>query len=137
MDDVTLVIHADPPAEHKAYLHRSGRTARAGKAGTVVTIATPDQRAEVRSLMRAAKIHPTVTGSDAASLQSLAPGMRVRLTAAEASAIAHPGATEAAAATKSGGRRPQSSGTKRPSGRSSGRPSGNGGNRGRRPQRSA
>ena len=35
VDDVALVVHADPPAEHKAYLHRSGRTARAGAAGTV------------------------------------------------------------------------------------------------------
>ena len=39
VDDVTLVIHADPPLEHKAYLHRSGRTARAGNEGTVVTLA--------------------------------------------------------------------------------------------------
>ncbi|MFZ9310822.1 MAG: helicase-related protein, partial [Arenimonas sp.] len=37
VDDVSLVIHADPPEEHKAYLHRSGRTARAGASGTVVT----------------------------------------------------------------------------------------------------
>jgi superfamily II DNA/RNA helicase len=43
VDDVALVVHVDPPAEHKAYLHRSGRTARAGAAGTVVTISTPDQ----------------------------------------------------------------------------------------------
>ncbi|WP_331715665.1 DEAD/DEAH box helicase [Tessaracoccus coleopterorum] len=41
VDDVELVVHADPPAEHKAYLHRSGRTARAGKAGTVLTLVTP------------------------------------------------------------------------------------------------
>src|SRR6185437_6276050 len=38
VDGIDLVIHADPPAEHKAYLHRSGRTARAGAAGTVVTL---------------------------------------------------------------------------------------------------
>ena len=37
VDDVALVVHADPPVEHKAYLHRSGRTARAGNEGTVVT----------------------------------------------------------------------------------------------------
>ena len=40
VDDVSLVIHADPPVEHKAYLHRSGRTARAGAEGTVVTLMT-------------------------------------------------------------------------------------------------
>ena len=43
VDDVALVVHADPPAEHKAYLHRSGRTARAGAAGTVVTLMTDQQ----------------------------------------------------------------------------------------------
>lgn len=54
VDGVELVVHIDPPAEHKAYLHRSGRTARAGSDGTVVTIATPDQQGDVRSLLRAA-----------------------------------------------------------------------------------
>uniref|UniRef100_UPI0035E459BA DEAD/DEAH box helicase n=1 Tax=Nocardioides pelophilus TaxID=2172019 RepID=UPI0035E459BA len=43
VDDVALVVHADPPAEHKAYLHRSGRTARAGAAGAVVTLMADDQ----------------------------------------------------------------------------------------------
>jgi superfamily II DNA/RNA helicase len=61
VDDVALVVHVDPPAEHKAYLHRSGRTARAGAGGTVVTISTPDQAGEVRLLTRQAGIHPTVT----------------------------------------------------------------------------
>jgi len=61
VDDVALVVHADPPAEHKAYLHRSGRTARAGRPGTVVTLVTPDQVGDVRSLMRAARITPTVS----------------------------------------------------------------------------
>ncbi|GER22379.1 hypothetical protein NCCP1664_08760 [Zafaria cholistanensis] len=54
VDGVELVVHVDPPAEHKAYLHRSGRTARAGSDGTVVTIATPDQQGDVRSLLKAA-----------------------------------------------------------------------------------
>ena len=56
IDEVGLVVHVDPPAEHKAYLHRSGRTARAGAAGTVVTIATPDQTRDVTTLLRKAKI---------------------------------------------------------------------------------
>jgi superfamily II DNA/RNA helicase len=56
VDDVGLVVHVDPPAEHKAYLHRSGRTARAGSAGTVVTIATTEQRSDVRSLLRKANV---------------------------------------------------------------------------------
>ncbi|WP_299960596.1 DEAD/DEAH box helicase [uncultured Modestobacter sp.] len=61
VDDVSIVVHVDPPAEHKAYLHRSGRTARAGAGGTVVTIATPDQAAEVRTLARQAGISPEVS----------------------------------------------------------------------------
>ncbi|MGY1824671.1 DEAD/DEAH box helicase [Geodermatophilus sp. SYSU D00079] len=61
VDDVSLVVHVDPPAEHKAYLHRSGRTARAGAGGTVVTVATPDQAGEVRTLARQAGITPQVS----------------------------------------------------------------------------
>ncbi|WP_183092661.1 DEAD/DEAH box helicase [Nocardioides stalactiti] len=79
VDDVALVVHADPPAEHKAYLHRSGRTARAGAAGTVVTLMTQDQIGDVRALTRAAGIKPTTTKiGDVAHpvLQELAPGER-------------------------------------------------------------
>jgi superfamily II DNA/RNA helicase len=81
VDDVALVIHADPPAEHKAYLHRSGRTARAGSAGTVVTLMTSDQVRDVRDLARAAGIKPTttrVTSTSDAILLQLAPGERTR-----------------------------------------------------------
>jgi superfamily II DNA/RNA helicase len=62
VDDVPLVVHADPPVEHKAYVHRSGRTARAGAAGQVVTIATPDQVAEVRMLLKKAGVTATWEG---------------------------------------------------------------------------
>lgn len=61
IDDVELVIHADPPTEHKTYLHRSGRTARAGASGTVITLATEDQRAEVAKLGRRAGITPVIS----------------------------------------------------------------------------
>jgi superfamily II DNA/RNA helicase len=61
VDGITLVVHADPPAEHKAYLHRSGRTARAGARGTVVTLSTDDQLPAVRDLARLAGISPTTT----------------------------------------------------------------------------
>jgi superfamily II DNA/RNA helicase len=61
VDEVALVVHVDPPAEHKAYLHRSGRTARAGSEGVVVTIVTPDQKSDARALARAAGIAPTIT----------------------------------------------------------------------------
>ncbi|MGY1834476.1 DEAD/DEAH box helicase [Blastococcus sp. SYSU DS0510] len=61
VDDVALVVHVDPPTEHKAYLHRSGRTARAGAGGIVVTITTPDMVGEVRTLTRQAGINPVVS----------------------------------------------------------------------------
>ncbi|WP_238154886.1 DEAD/DEAH box helicase [Kribbella soli] len=78
VDNVTLVIHADPPIEHKAYLHRSGRTARAGAEGTVVTLMTDDQVRDVRDLTRKAGIAPKVTklGADHPLLSELAPGER-------------------------------------------------------------
>ncbi|MFI5609533.1 DEAD/DEAH box helicase [Amycolatopsis sp. NPDC051903] len=78
VDDVTLVIHADPPVEHKAYLHRSGRTARAGASGTVITLMTDDQVADVRDLTRKAGIKPTTTqiGPGHPLLTELAPGER-------------------------------------------------------------
>ncbi|MBY8860468.1 DEAD/DEAH box helicase [Nocardia sp. CA2R105] len=56
VDGVELVVHVDPPAEHKAYLHRSGRTARAGSAGDVVTLVLPDQRKDTAMLLRKAAI---------------------------------------------------------------------------------
>ena len=56
VDGVELVVHIDPPAEHKAYLHRSGRTARAGSSGIVVTICTPDQQGDVATLLKQAGI---------------------------------------------------------------------------------
>jgi superfamily II DNA/RNA helicase len=59
VDRIDLVIHADPPAEHKAYLHRSGRTARAGAGGTVVTMQLPSQAPEVRKLMQRAGVKPS------------------------------------------------------------------------------
>ena len=74
VDGIALVIHADPPAEHKAYVHRSGRTARSGAAGTVVTVQTPAQAAGVRALMRQAGVtpHAAAAGPGSAVLRSIA-----------------------------------------------------------------
>ena len=58
VDGVDLVIHADPPTEHKAYVHRSGRTARGGADGVVVTMQTKAQAREVGKLMREAGVSP-------------------------------------------------------------------------------
>jgi superfamily II DNA/RNA helicase len=52
VDDVDTVIHFDPPEDHKAYLHRSGRTARAGGSGLVVTLMLWDQELEIKRLMK-------------------------------------------------------------------------------------
>ncbi len=118
VDDVALVVHADPPAEHKAYLHRSGRTARAGNEGTVVTLMTSEQVKDVRDLTRAAGIKPHTTriqGSAHPVLSELAPGER-----------SLPGAIEfeqpaGAGARKTSGARPKSSGASQSRGRRGGR----------------
>lgn len=52
VDDVDVVIHYDPPSDHKAYLHRSGRTARAGETGLVVTLSLWDQELEVKRIQK-------------------------------------------------------------------------------------
>lgn len=80
VDDVRLVIHADPPVEHKAYLHRSGRTARAGAAGTVVTMMTDGQVSDVRKLTRQAGVKPTTTkvAGGHPLLHEIAPGERTK-----------------------------------------------------------
>ncbi len=56
VDDVGVVLQVDPPADHKDYLHRAGRTARAGEAGTVVTLALPHQRKAVTRLLEQAGV---------------------------------------------------------------------------------
>jgi superfamily II DNA/RNA helicase len=58
VDGIDLVVHADSPTEHKAYLHRAGRTARAGATGVVITLQTPAQAGEVRAMMRKAHVVP-------------------------------------------------------------------------------
>jgi superfamily II DNA/RNA helicase len=107
VEGIDLVIHADSPTEHKAYLHRSGRTARAGATGTVITLQTPAQAAAVRDLMRKAGVVPltaTVTPGSAL-LHSIAgePVPAVMLPAVRAEAIAAAPATGRGAAVLSAG----------------------------------
>ncbi|MEV8317879.1 DEAD/DEAH box helicase [Streptomyces sp. NPDC059900] len=61
VDNLDLVVNVDPPSDHKDYLHRGGRTARAGESGSVVTLVTPGQRRDMSRLMSAAGIRPTIT----------------------------------------------------------------------------
>lgn len=68
IDDLDLVVNVDPPTDHKDYLHRGGRTARAGDSGSVVTLVLPDQKRDVTRLMSDAGIRPRtarITSSDA------------------------------------------------------------------------
>jgi superfamily II DNA/RNA helicase len=72
VDDVALVVHADPPADHKAYLHRSGRTARAGNSGTVITLMTTEQVGDVKRMIKQAGINATTSRVAAGSRGTVA-----------------------------------------------------------------
>ncbi|MFD3489955.1 DEAD/DEAH box helicase [Streptomyces sp. NPDC058690] len=60
VDNLDLVVNVDPPSDHKDYLHRGGRTARAGESGSVVTLVLPNQRREMTRLMADAGITPKI-----------------------------------------------------------------------------
>ncbi|MET7414059.1 DEAD/DEAH box helicase [Streptomyces rubiginosohelvolus] len=60
VDNLDLVVNVDPPTDHKDYLHRGGRTARAGESGSVVTLVLPNQRREMTRLMADAGITPQI-----------------------------------------------------------------------------
>ncbi|MFG1667203.1 DEAD/DEAH box helicase [Streptomyces sp. Y7] len=67
VDDLDLVVNVDPPTDHKDYLHRGGRTARAGGSGSVATLVLPEQKRDVTRLMSDAGIRPRtsrITSSD-------------------------------------------------------------------------
>jgi superfamily II DNA/RNA helicase len=57
LDDITLVVNYDPPIEDKGYVHRVGRTARAGRSGTSVTLVTPDQQGDVSRMAARLDLH--------------------------------------------------------------------------------
>ncbi len=58
VDGISLVVHVDPPKDPKDYLHRAGRTARAGESGAVVTLVLPKQRRTTQSMMGKAGVAP-------------------------------------------------------------------------------
>ncbi len=62
VDGISLVVHVDAPTDHKDYLHRAGRTARAGEAGTVVTLATTRQQKSIGGLTQRAGVTPKYVG---------------------------------------------------------------------------
>ncbi|MFJ8081796.1 DEAD/DEAH box helicase [Streptomyces sp. NPDC096205] len=61
VDSLDLVVNVDPPTDPKDYLHRGGRTARAGESGTVVTLVTPEQRRDMDRLMASAGVTARIT----------------------------------------------------------------------------
>lgn len=93
VDGIELVVHIDPPAEHKAYLHRSGRTARAGNTGDVVTVVLPEQRKDTHALMRRAgiRVTPQEVTVDSAAVHAVAGDMAPhRAPAPKKAALSHP-----------------------------------------------
>jgi len=104
VDDVSLVVHADPPVEHKGYLHRSGRTARAGAEGTVVTLMMDAQVGDVRDLTRRAGIKPTISRTQPGDdlIARIAPGERTYVAAADLPAVS---SAETAGGARQGGNR--------------------------------
>ena len=120
VDDVKLVVHYDAPAEHKAYTHRSGRTARAGESGTVVTMTTPDAIRDVVQLQRKAGV--TARHHDAATAPKPLTAKSLSTSGVDGPSLSEP---------SRGGSRPSRSGGGRPSGNGRGRPAGAGGNRNR------
>ncbi|WP_157554598.1 DEAD/DEAH box helicase [Nocardia crassostreae] len=152
VDDVQLVVHVDPPAEHKAYLHRSGRTARAGSSGDVVTLVLPDQRKDVAVLLKKAGIAvepqrvtahsapvtalvgpiappttPAATNSEAREQQTARPGRRGNGQARTGNAPRAGGSTRGA---NDGGSRGAGNGSSRNTTGSGTRRTGGGGSRG-------
>jgi superfamily II DNA/RNA helicase len=71
IDEVASVIHYDLAADHKDYVHRSGRTARGGRSGIVVSLVQPDQAKDVRRIQKAVGLHGSITLPDAGSLTSV------------------------------------------------------------------
>src|SRR5207244_7146248 len=74
VDDVACVVHFDPPHDAKDYTHRSGRTARAGARGTVVSLLGRDQTREALQLQRELDLPTGITKPNDAALASLSPG---------------------------------------------------------------
>ena len=113
VDDVDLVVHFDPPADSKDYLHRSGRTARAGARGTVLSLLLPDEVRDAVRMTTAAGVTvtpvPVVPGSPEVAALG-ASGEPIVVTAAPPAAPSRP--------ARSGGRPPRRGGPRsRPSSR--------------------
>ena len=106
--DVASVVHYDLPEDHKAYVHRSGRTARAGRGGLVLSLVQPDQLEELHQMQRQVGLKEPVTDPDFKALRELSPLPSQTLTR---------GGSTGSRATVAGPRKTQSSRQKSNSGR--------------------
>ncbi len=125
IDGLDLVVNIDPPADHKDYLHRSGRTARAGESGTVVTLVLPNQRRDMSRMMLAAQLDPNMANVHSAD-QELARITGARVPTGRPVVITLPvaepaGRNPAAGASRGRNRRGSSSSSSRRSGGGSSR----------------
>jgi superfamily II DNA/RNA helicase len=112
IDDLDLVVNVDPPADHKDYLHRGGRTARAGASGSVVTLVLSDQRRDMDRLMAKARITPRTAkvhsgDEELARITGARVPSGVPVTIAAPAAAEHPGG---ASTGRGGRRRPRAAG---------------------------
>ena len=96
VDGVSLVVHVDPPKDAKDYLHRAGRTARAGESGTVVTLVLPRQRRSTFTMLERAGVTPVRT-----EVTATAPALAEVTGARSPSGVPGTGAAAAAAARAS------------------------------------
>jgi superfamily II DNA/RNA helicase len=120
VDGLDMVVNVDPPTEAKDYLHRGGRTARAGESGAVVTLVLPEQRRDVSRLMAVAGIRPEsvqVRPHD----DALARVTGAREPSGVPVTIAAPPAPAARPRTAGGSGAPAGDGSGRPAHRASGR----------------
>jgi superfamily II DNA/RNA helicase len=117
VDDVDLVMHFDPPADHKDYLHRSGRTARAGASGTVVSLVLPEQVGDVARLHRAGRVEAATArvrpGDDTVRAVAVSGTPVVVRTSARPDRPGAGGGGHAPAAGRGGGRRRPRTGQRR------------------------
>ncbi|MDA0202797.1 MAG: DEAD/DEAH box helicase [Ilumatobacteraceae bacterium] len=77
VDDVATVVHFDVPEDHKAYIHRSGRTARAGRGGLVISLIEPNGSRAARRMQREVGIEAEITAPDLSAIESHADPSRV------------------------------------------------------------
>ena len=91
VDNVGVVVHFDPPASSKDYVHRSGRTGRAGADGVVVTLVPPDKRGDVKSLQRELSVAQSVDTASVAALLGTAPAQAAPAVLGAATTSAAPG----------------------------------------------